>query len=176
MQDFLDRVRRNDLKGSVTSLEALAAEHPDALKDKEVREQIVELSQRVMQVRGDEPQRMFDVLAKKSGTVGIDILYYLVTSKGGSKASKAADVILADTKIVARGSEAMQIAWELRKAPCAKKKALLERASKHGDQRTIGQLFELNRSCGRRNRNCCMHKDAELEAAIDAIKARGFGG
>jgi serine/threonine-protein kinase len=119
---------------------------------------------------------MFDVLATKTGTAGIDILYYLVTSKGGSKASKAADAMLADPKIVARGSEAMQVAWELRNAPCAKKRDLFERAGKHGDQRTVGQLFELNRSCGRRNRSCCLHKDPDLEAAIDALKARGYGG
>ncbi len=174
VQTFLDRVRKNDLKGSVVALEALADGHPNAIKDAEVREQIVELSQRVMQTQGDLPERMFAVLSQRAGTTGIDILYYLVTSKGGSKASKVADKLLADPKVVARGSDAMRIAWELRKAPCNAKKALFARAGEHGDQRTLGQLFELNRTCGRRNRNCCLHKDPSLEAAIEAMKARGF--
>jgi hypothetical protein len=174
VKTFLDRVRKNDLKGSVAALEALAAEHPGAIKDAEVKEEIVELSQRVMQTQGDLPDRMFDVLARKSGTTGIDILYYLVTSKGGSKASKVADRLLADPKIVARGSEAMRIAWELRKATCEAKKPLFPRAGEHGDQRTLGQLFLLNQSCGRRNRGCCLHKDPGLEAAIDKLKERGY--
>lgn len=174
VKTFLDRVRKNDLKGSVAALESLAADHPSAIKDPEVKGEIVELSQRVMQTQGDLPDRMFDVLARKSGTTGIDILYYLVTSKGGSKASKVADRLLADPKVVARGSEAMRVAWELRKAPCEAKKALFARAGEHGDQRALGQLFELNRSCGRRNRSCCLHKDPGLEAAIDKMKERGY--
>jgi hypothetical protein len=174
MNGFLDRVRRNDLKGSVTALEALAGSHPNALKDKEVREQIVELSQRVMLLQGDEPQRMFDVLSSKTGTTGIDILYYLVTSKGGSRAAKAAERILADPKVVERGTEAMQVAWALRNAKCEDKRKYFARAGEHGDIRTLGQLSILNRSCGRRNRGCCMHKDPDLVAAIDAMEARGF--
>ena len=174
IQTFLDRVRKNDLKGSVAALEALAEAHPSAIKDAEVREGIVDLSQRVTQTQGDLTDRMFDLLARKSGTTGIDILYYLVTSKGGSKASKIADKLLADPKVVARGTEAMQVAWALYKASCPLKKAQFARAGEHGDQRALGQLFQLNRSCGRRNRACCLHKDPALEAAIEAMKARGF--
>ncbi|NUO48600.1 MAG: hypothetical protein HOV80_07060 [Polyangiaceae bacterium] len=171
---FMDRVRRNDLKGSVSALEDLAAKYPWALKDRDVKEEVVELSQRVTALQTDEPDRMFAVLSSKSGSVGIDILYYLSTSKGGSRASKMADEYLRDPDVVRRGSEAMRIAWELRQAKCDDKKALFPRAGEHGDVRTLGQLQLLNRRCGRRNRSCCYENDPDLDAALDQLKARGL--
>jgi hypothetical protein len=171
---FMDRVRKNDLKGSVTALEDLAAKYPWALKDRDVKEQVVELSQRVTALQSDEPDRMFAVLASKSGSVGIDILYYLATSKGGSRASKMAEEYLRDDAVVRRGSEAMRVAWELRQAKCDDKKALFARAGEHGDVRSLGQLQLLNRRCGRRNRGCCYENDKELDAAMEKFKARGL--
>ncbi len=171
---FVTQVRRRDLKGALTTLEEMAELSKDAIKESEVREEVVELSQRVMQLPGDEPTRMFAVLSSKAGTAGIDVLYYLVTAKGSSRASKEALRYLEDPKVLARGSQGMQIAWALRSARCEDKKALFARAGEHGDQRTIGQLHELNQACGRRNRGCCYPKDPELEAALAALKARGL--
>jgi eukaryotic-like serine/threonine-protein kinase len=171
---FMDRVRKNDLKGSVNALEDLATKYPWALKDRDVKEQVVELSQRVTALQTDDPDRMFAVLAHKSGSVGIDILYYLATSKGGSRASKMAEEYLRDPKVVGRGSEAMKVAWELRQAKCDDKKALFARAGEHGDVRSLGQLQLLNRRCGRRNRGCCYENDKELDAAMEKFKDRGL--
>src|SRR6185503_18319445 len=52
---------------------------------------IVELAMRIMLVEGNEPDRMFDMIENKMGTVGPDILYELVATKGGSRASKRGD-------------------------------------------------------------------------------------
>jgi len=171
------KLRKNDLKGALDALEQLVDADKDAIKDSNVRATIVELSQRVTLLTHGEPERMFGLLAKKMGTTGIDILYQLVTTKGGSRAAKLAEQLLLEDEILERGSDAMQVAWKLRRAKgCPEKKALFDDAAKYGDSRTLGQLFLLNRSCSRRRRDpsCCLEKDKELDATIDALKARGI--
>ncbi|HTJ84571.1 MAG TPA: hypothetical protein VL400_22785 [Polyangiaceae bacterium] len=171
------KLRKNDLKGALDSLEKLVDTDKDAIKDPSVRESIVDLSQRVTLLTHGEPERMFGLLAKKMGTTGIDILYQLVTTKGGSRAAKLAEALLLEEDILERGSPAVQVAWKLRRAKgCEDKKALFGDAAKNGDGRTLGQLYLLNRSCNRRRRDpsCCLEKDKDLDATMDAIKARGF--
>ena len=171
---FEDRVRKKDLKGGLAALELLAEADPELLREKTTREAVVDLSQTITMLPGDETERMLKVLSHKSGTAGLDILYYFVTSKGGSRIAKESERLLADEAIVERGSRAMQVAWKLCKAPCAKKKELFAEAGEHGDSRALGQLFVLNQQCSRRNRACCLHKDKELEAAITKLKERGI--
>ena len=171
------QLRRNDLGGALTTLEKLAAETPEAARDPELREAIVDLSQRVTALRTDAPRRFFTILSEKMGPTGIDLLYYLVSAKGASDAAKLAGDLLAREDVVSRGSKAMQIAWALRNAKgCDAKRALFDRAKADGDARTYGQLTMLDRQCGRRRRGdptCCMPNDPALKAALAAMRARG---
>jgi hypothetical protein len=146
---------------------------PKSAENGEVRGDIVELSMRVMLLTGGEPDRVFDLISTKMGTPGIDILYELLTTRGGSRAATRAEELLGDEKVRARGTPAMRIAYDLRSAHgCEDKKALFARARTDGDNRTLGQLQLLNRSCGRRAKSCCLQNDPELREAMDGIKAR----
>jgi hypothetical protein len=159
-----------------TALDALAELlelAPSSPQDPEVRADIVELSMRVMLLTGGEPDRMFDLVTTKMGTTGIDILYELLTTRGGSRAAARAEELLKDETIRARGTPAVRIAYELRvTSGCDQKKALFPRAASDGDGRTLGQLQLLNRRCGRHSGTCCLQNDPDLRQTMDAIKAR----
>jgi hypothetical protein len=176
---FAHKLRINDLKGAVPALQQLLAVQPEAAKDAGTRERIVDLAVRIMFVQGSEPDVVFTLIATKMGKTGIDILYQLATTKGGSRAAKYAEALLDDTRVIGtRGSDAVQIAWELRRTTdCEAKKKLFERAGKVGDSRTLGQLHLMNNSCKGRRRMpnaCCFDKDPGLVAALEAMKARGL--
>jgi hypothetical protein len=176
---FSHKLRINDLKGSVVALQKLLDVQPDAPKDPAVRDRVVDLAVRIMFVQGNEPDVVFTLIATKMGKPGIDILYQIATTKGGSKAQKYAEALLDDARILdERGSEAVKIAWKLyRTTDCAKKKSLLAQAGEHGDRRSLGQLQLMDDSCKARRRMpnaCCFAKDPELEAALAALKARGI--
>jgi hypothetical protein len=146
---------------------------PRTAEDGAVRADIVELTMRVMLLTGDEPVRIFELITQKMDTAGIDILYELVTTRGGSRAAARAEELLRDEKIRARGTPALRIAYDLRVTTgCDEKKALFARAKTDGDGRTLGQLYLLNRRCGRHAAGCCFHNDPELKEATDALKAR----
>jgi hypothetical protein len=142
-------------------------------EDGEVRGDVVELSMRVMLQPGSDADRVFDMITTKMGTTGIDILYELVTTRGGSRAAARAEEVLKDAAVRARGTPALRIAYDLRVTRgCDEKKALFGRAQNDGDRRTWGQLQQLNRRCGRRSPGCCYENDPDLRAALDALEAR----
>jgi hypothetical protein len=149
----------------VTDLERLLEIEPQAAEEREIKNAIIEVLMRIMM--GDSPHvdTLFNIVQDKMGTAGPDLLYELVTTRGGSKAAKRAEELLRDEKVRSRGSPAMRIAYDLRTArTCAAKQALYERAGEEGDRRTLGQLHVLSRECG--------SKDPTLKAAIEALKKR----
>jgi hypothetical protein len=169
---FEDAMRKRNTKGALEALEALVALDAEVLSDPSIRTHVVALSQPVSLLPGKEPERFLDLLATKAGTRGIDVLYELVTTKGGSRAARDSDLYLRDPNVFERASPALKIAWELRQAEtCAQKKPLLARASSDGDRRALGQLQLTKQSC-RRGAKCCDWKDPELDAALAAIQAR----
>jgi hypothetical protein len=146
---------------------------PRAVEDGEVRGDVVELSMRVMLQTGGDADRVFDMITTKMGAPGIDILYELVTTRGGSRAAARADDVLKDPAVRARGTPALRITYDLRVAHgCDEKKALFGRATTDGDRRSLGQLQQLKSRCGRRSSACCFENDPDLQAALDAINAR----
>jgi len=171
------RLRINDLKGAVVAFEQLAALSPAAAADPTNRERIADLAVRVMFLPGNEPDRVYARLSTGLGAAGLDVLYLLATTKGGSRAATQATRLLDDPAILGAASPAMRVAWEFwRSKDCEAKRALVGRAAEHGDWRVLGQLQALSASCGRsRRRNpeaCCFDDDAALAAAIQAIRAR----
>jgi len=146
---------------------------PRSAEDGEVRADIVDLSMRVMLLTGPEPARVFDLISARMGPAGVDILYELLTTRGGSRAAARAEELLRDDAVRARGTPALRIAYDLRVARgCDDKRALFARAKSEGDNRTLGQLQLLNRRCGRHATSCCLQNDPVLRDATDGIKAR----
>lgn len=165
------------LKEAAASFADLLEVDPLAPKNTDVREAILELAMRVTLLEGPEPDKVFDLIATKTGTVGADILYDIVATRGGSRASRYAEELLKDESVRARGTPAMRIAYDLRAAKgCEEKIALLDRASAEGDGRTYGQLQMLNRDCSRRNPECCLRTNPRFKAALEAIRVRLNGG
>jgi len=160
---------RNEIPQAIAALEELGKIDPAILKDRKVKDRIIDLAQRVMFLKGEEPNQLFGMIANKMGTTGPDILYEMVTTKGGTKAADLAKTLLQNPATLAKGTEPLRIAWELREAPCDQKPALFARASKEGDYRAYNELKILE-SC--RKPTCCLKGHKELEAARDAVKAR----
>lgn len=158
----------------ISDLDELLKVDPRAAQDRELRFAIVDnVLMRMMIGGGEQAERLFEIIHRRMGTTGIDILYELVTTRGTSLASKRAAELLRDESVRARGTPALRIAYDLRMAGCLDKPALFERARSDGDGRTLGQLQELNRECGRRNKSgCCLHNNPALRAAIDGLKSR----
>jgi len=166
---FVKEVDSGRYKTAVESLAALLEKDRGAPREKETRAAIVELSMRVMLLQGPEPEMVFGLICQRMGKTGIDILYELLTTRGGSRGAKRAEELLKDEKIRKKGSDAMRVAYDIRTARgCDDKKAFLYPARKYGDRRTLGQLYELNRTCGGRKGA----GDPDIKEAIEDIKKR----
>jgi eukaryotic-like serine/threonine-protein kinase len=74
---------------------------------------------------------------------------------------------------MARATPALRITFELRKATCAVKRSLFERAAAEGDERTLFDLQMLRGArCKRKNDPCCLREDKSLADAIQQLKDR----
>jgi hypothetical protein len=170
---FIKDVQNRRTKDAVASLSQLLDIDPFAPKDSDVREAVVELAMRVMLLEGNETATVFNLISGHMGTTGADILYELVTTRGGSRAAKLAEEVLKNESVRERGTPALRIAYDLRKAKsCDDKIALLDRATADGDGRTFGQLQLVNRECSRRSSECCLRNHPKLKEALEAIRAR----
>jgi hypothetical protein len=172
---FLRDIRTGHLAEAGAGLDTIIATDPAGLEDSEVRGGAIDLAMRVAVVSDRDADHVFDVLATRTGTRGPDLLFSLVTTKGGSRAAKRAEDMLRDETMRARGTPALRIAYDLRATRCGDKPALFERAASEGDGRALGQLTLLNQDCRsrwRRTTECCFPRDPALVAAIDQLRAR----
>ena len=83
---------------------------------------------------------LFSVLAYRTGAPGLDVLYAMVSRRGGSRGARRAKALLADPEIIARATPELRIAVELRDARCEDKPGLFERAAREGDRRSLAYL------------------------------------
>lgn len=124
---------------------------------------------------GSDPRsdKIFDALTSKLGPAGLDILFAIMSTRGGSKAATRATEILKTKEVLDRASPALRIAIELREAPCKDKLALLPRAKTDGDLRAIAFLDILRSpSCNPRVGQCCYKNNGLILDAIHQIRAR----
>lgn len=120
----------------------------------------------LLEREGDKrANKVFDAITGKLGASGVDILYEIVQSRGGTRASKRATALLRTPEVLARGTSAARLAFQLRDAPCDKKLAMLDEAAAHGDGRTLQVLETSATSCFDKSRPA-------LRQAIGAIRAR----
>jgi serine/threonine protein kinase len=169
----LDEVMRKRLaKESVEAFEQLLNVDPLAPQDKEVRQAALRLTADVALLRNDTTERMNTLLSTRMGSIGIDLMFELIQTRGGTVAAQDADRLLRDEAVRARGTEAMRIAYDLRYASgCDAKKALFDRAKTSGDGRAALEL-KLLKEC-RRGNTCCMRGDQPLDDLITAIEKKG---
>ncbi|MCC6524241.1 MAG: serine/threonine protein kinase [Polyangiaceae bacterium] len=158
------------LKDAAATFDRLLTADPAAGERPEAREAFIKIYMNVTMAHPAETALMSKMLTERMGTTGPDILYLLLTTRGGTAAADRAAQLLQDPAVRARGTPAMRIAYELRTAACADKPALFERAAAEGDARVLGDLGLLEH-CNRRQA-CCLTGNESLKAAIAALRAR----
>ncbi|HZF55362.1 MAG TPA: serine/threonine-protein kinase [Polyangiaceae bacterium] len=155
------------------ALLALAELDPKAFEARDIAGAAVAVAAGIELGSDPRSDKIFDVLVSKLGTTGLDILYSIVSTRGGSKAAIRATELLRTKEVIERASPALRIAVELRDAPCSDKLALLPRARNEGDVRAITVLDILRSDkCNPRVGQCCFRKNNQVEDAIRHIRAR----
>jgi len=155
------------------ALLALAELEPKGFEVREIAAAAVAITAGIELGSDPRSDRIFDVLASKLGAAGLDILYTIVSTRGGSKAASRAAELLRSKPVMERASPALRLAIELRDAACKDKLALLPRVIKEGDVRAISVLDILRAdTCKPRIGQCCFRKNAQVEDAIRQTRAR----
>jgi serine/threonine-protein kinase len=142
----------------------LVAVEPAAFHDPSVAQATMDVAAALEREGSGRADAVFHALSTGLGEPGLELLYALVETRGGSVAGKRAAGLLAEQDVIARASPAVRVAFALRSATCSGKAALLSRAVDEGDGRALLLLETQGRAC--------LGKDAALDAAIKALRAR----
>jgi serine/threonine-protein kinase len=153
---------------------SLARLDPAILDDSDVRTQVIAMAAGIAhEGRGELADAVFDTLASRLGTAGLDLLYELALSRGGTRGGQRARALLARADVVAREPPALRVAFEFFVASCATRHALLQRAASEGDRRTLVQLEVAHSAhCANKKDPCCFREDPAMADAIAKLKAR----
>ncbi len=116
-----------------------------------------------------QSDRAFDALVGRLGSDGLDVLYDLVSTKGRASAAVRAATLLRRKGVLARATEEMRIAFQLREASCVDKLGLLGRAAQEGDGRTLVVLQTQGVACFKKHN----HAVQEAMAALRSRLSRG---
>jgi len=152
---------------------ALAESEPAAFQDRDVMTSAAAVAVKSAFRKDTTSERIMTLLTTDLGSDGLDVLYEMASGHGGTKGADRAAEILRRPEIRARATPALRIAVELREAPCQRKEALFERASKEGDARSL-VVLELLRSpqCQPRIGQCCFHNNPIIQQAVGALRSR----
>ncbi|WP_438025838.1 protein kinase domain-containing protein [Sorangium sp. So ce233] len=163
-----DAARARRWVKAAEALNALAERDPTALRDRALAIAARNVAIAISKTGGELADKVFDALASRFGTAGLDVLYEIVETRGRSTPANRAAKLLRDPEIAARGTPAVRIAFELRDATCGEKLPFLDRAVSEGDQRTLVVLETAVRPCYTKNR--------AIDEAIKKLRARLEGG
>lgn len=156
-----------------TAFLAIARLDPSYFRRPRVRADAIATIVGIAFAENEQADRVFAALANDLGEDGLEMLYEIVRSKGGTKAHERALSILKDPAVLARATPGLRVALDLRRANCPGKRALFTRAVQEGDQRVLTELKALKFApCSRKKDPCCFRDDAELSESIDRLAAR----
>jgi hypothetical protein len=168
---FLEAMRAARNEDALGDLTKAAAADPTALDGPEPRSGVLDLLQRLSMLGSPRAPEAFELVGKKLGSLGPDLLLEIATTRGGTSATIHADRLLKDPHVLGLGTDAMRVAYDLRMArSCEQKLLLFQRAREVGDVRAQAELTRI-REC-HPNAGCCMRDNAALTVLIDAIGAR----
>jgi serine/threonine-protein kinase len=167
---FLDAHRRGLLDEARRRLMDMVFENPEALAHDETRRRAGAVAALLGFDEGEEGRELFEAL-RGAGEPGHDVLYEVMSSRGGTAAAEAAGSMLAAMR--EQLSPALRVAVELRETTCANKPTLFERAGREGDRRARIYLNQLRSArCDPRIGECCFHRHRGLEQAVRDMRAR----
>ena len=161
---FRNAAVARDFQHGIEPFFALVEHDPAAFREAVLAVAARDLAVTLAAAPGDNTDRVFEALARRLGSDGVDVLYEIVRTRGGSKAASRAEALLAQDDVSARATPALQVTYALRAAPCMDKLALLDRAGSAGDARTLVVMETTCRACFSRNQ--------ALEAAIKSLRQR----
>ncbi|APR86624.1 serine/threonine protein kinase [Minicystis rosea] len=153
---------------------ALAQIDPTVLDGADARARVIGVAAGIAyEGKNELADAVFDTLGARLGTPGLELLYELALSRGGTRGGQRARTILGQPDVMAREPPALRIAFEFFVAPCEKRRALLGRAAADGDRRTLVQLEVAHGArCTNKKDPCCFREDPAMVDAIAKIKAR----
>ena len=157
-------VAARDFQHGIEPFFTLVEHDPAAFREATLATAARDLAVTLAAAPGDNTDRVFEALARRLGSDGVDVLYEIVRTRGGSKAASRAEALLAQDDVSARATPALQVTYALRAAPCSDKIALLDRAASAGDART---LVVMETTC-----KACFSRNQALEDAIKSLRQR----
>lgn len=164
-----------DYLAAIASVQRAVALAPRLGSDTALRELIKAATLSTVDVRDAAAKLVTDHM----GTSGLDLAFESVVANDAF--ASQAEQILADPKRRERATPALQVAWDLRQASsCDDKVALLDRAKRDGDQRSVDELNAVargkSRGCGfLGSRACppkCRKQAKAMRTAIADIESR----
>jgi serine/threonine-protein kinase len=161
---FRNALAAHDFKHGIEPFFTLVEHDAAAFHEPALATAARDLAVTIASAPGDDADRVFDALAHRLGSDGVDVLYEIVRTRGGSKAAARAEGLLVQSDVSARGTPALQITYALRAAPCEGKLALLDRAVATGDVRT---QVVMETTC-----KACFSRNQALENATKALHLR----
>lgn len=170
-------IRLRKIGPFLDDLDRLLEIEPSAIDRADLRKMIADAAMFAMVpglggVLPPEAERVFTFLTTRAGTAGPDILFDLVTTRGGSRAAAHADELLRRDDVRAKGTPALRVAWEMRAAAtCDARVALFARAKADGDRRLLATLFQMTK-CGRGPTDCCLSNDPAYKEVLQAITSK----
>lgn len=174
----LDRFRADGAAGrsraAAQSLAKLLEERgPVALRDGKDRRLAARVALRAAMSELPGAVALYDALATRAGSDGVDVLYEIVEGYGGTVAADLAWARLVRADVRRQASPAAAVAIALREASCKTKDELFDRAGREGDERAARTLDLLRSTrCDPRRGECCYHGNASLKRAVASIEQR----
>ncbi|MBK8258379.1 MAG: hypothetical protein IPK82_37655 [Polyangiaceae bacterium] len=154
-------------------LEKLIEIEPSAVHRADVRRLMVDASV-VSLVGGMNPdaERLFVFLSTRAGTAGPDVMFELVTTRGGTRAAAYAEELLRREDVRAQGTPAFKVAYEMKTATtCQARLAMFDRIKKEGDLRCNQFLFQMAK-CGKGPTDCCVVNDPAYKEVVRVLNAK----
>lgn len=159
-------------KGAMSLIE-LAKLDPAAFEDRGIAQAAVAIASGLEFGASDKAEEVFETLLNGVGSAGLDVLYELASTRGGSRAALRAAELLRGKDVIGRATPALRISLELREAPCKEKPLLFERARTEGDMRAVVVLDILRSdACNPRIGQCCFRRNPTVDDTVRAIRAR----
>jgi serine/threonine-protein kinase len=156
----------------VQAVLALVTLEPAAFAERDLRAAAVA---HLVGAEFDNNQRMDEVwkaLSERGGVEGLEVVYDVVRTRGGTKAARRAVGILRSSEVAARIPVDMRMAFELRTAPCDQRKAILARAGNEGEARVLAELTLMREADCDSDEPCCFRDTKVLADAIKQLKAK----
>ncbi|HRI69404.1 MAG TPA: serine/threonine-protein kinase [Polyangium sp.] len=167
-------IPKKDWVQASKALLALAKIDPDMVTGSEMRSDVVTIVAGIgFDSNSAESEQVFKVLGNELGSGGLDILFQVLRTRGGSKAAKRANDLLSQPAAMARATPALRVALDLRKAACPDKRNFFARAVEEGDVRALDELLIAQKApCPSRKDPCCYREDAEMKDTVSKLRTK----